>query len=412
MKREEIDKLLGGYATGTLTPEEREALFAAALDDQHLFDALCREEPLRELLQDPVVKARLTAGLERTPAPWYRRWLRPAAWAIPVAAMAAVVVSLIVERRASQQPITIAEVRQLRREAPTPVPSPLPQSLEKRELPAVGQVSDLQKDLALPAPPRLAKEPPTETAAPTAAPLAATPPPPPPPAPATPPPAPTSAAEQVQVAGTFGLTTQQGQQGNAGLRVQPAGGLVGGVGGQASQDARALFFGAPGPVLQLNAVDTERKREARAARTQLMRAPAPATMLLGLRYRLLRRPANGELTAVSPNEPIEGAGELILRLEANDSGYLSVFEHTPDGSWQQLSSRATQRLAPYDVAVDEGSGTKELFVVLTRQPQATAYPVPEARLDEVQTFNPAEQATYVVSTQTPILAFPITLRHK
>ena len=56
MKRDDIDKLLGGYATGTLTAEEREALFAAALEDQQLFEALAGEEPLRELLQDPIVK--------------------------------------------------------------------------------------------------------------------------------------------------------------------------------------------------------------------------------------------------------------------------------------------------------------------------------------------------------------------
>ncbi len=34
------EKLLGGYATGTLTGEEREALMQAALHDQALFDAL------------------------------------------------------------------------------------------------------------------------------------------------------------------------------------------------------------------------------------------------------------------------------------------------------------------------------------------------------------------------------------
>ena len=37
MKREDIEKLLGGYATGTLTGEERQALFEAALTDQALF---------------------------------------------------------------------------------------------------------------------------------------------------------------------------------------------------------------------------------------------------------------------------------------------------------------------------------------------------------------------------------------
>jgi hypothetical protein len=69
MKREDIRKLLGGYATGTLTAVERQALFEAALDDQELFDALAKEEPLRELLEDPAARARLLAALDDGPLP-------------------------------------------------------------------------------------------------------------------------------------------------------------------------------------------------------------------------------------------------------------------------------------------------------------------------------------------------------
>jgi hypothetical protein len=69
MKREDIRKLLGGYATGTLTAEERQALFEAALDDQELFDALTKEQPLRDLLEDPAARARLLAALDDSPLP-------------------------------------------------------------------------------------------------------------------------------------------------------------------------------------------------------------------------------------------------------------------------------------------------------------------------------------------------------
>ena len=65
MKREDIEKLLGGYTAGTLTPAEREALFAAALEDQQLFEMLAREEPLRELLQDPAALLYVTMVLAR-----------------------------------------------------------------------------------------------------------------------------------------------------------------------------------------------------------------------------------------------------------------------------------------------------------------------------------------------------------
>lgn len=81
----DLEKLLGGYATGTLTAEERQALYEAALEDQRLFDALSREEALRSLLSDPAARARLLAALDRQPEPWYRfAWL-----SMPVRALAA-----------------------------------------------------------------------------------------------------------------------------------------------------------------------------------------------------------------------------------------------------------------------------------------------------------------------------------
>ena len=82
MSREEIEKLLGGYATGTLTGEERDALFAAALEDQVLFDLLAREEPLRELLEDPLAKARLRRALEESAVPWYRACCGRRCWGL------------------------------------------------------------------------------------------------------------------------------------------------------------------------------------------------------------------------------------------------------------------------------------------------------------------------------------------
>lgn len=65
--------LLGGVAPDILTPEEREALYAAALKDQALFDALGDEEALRELLADPAVRARLRRELAPHVVPLWRR---------------------------------------------------------------------------------------------------------------------------------------------------------------------------------------------------------------------------------------------------------------------------------------------------------------------------------------------------
>jgi hypothetical protein len=64
---DEVRKLLGGYATGTLTDEERNLLFSAALQDQELFDALADEESLRELLEEPATRQTLLEQLQRQP---------------------------------------------------------------------------------------------------------------------------------------------------------------------------------------------------------------------------------------------------------------------------------------------------------------------------------------------------------
>jgi hypothetical protein len=91
MNREDIQKLLGGYATGTLTPEEQETLFAAALEDQELFDALGREQALRDLLRDPAAKVDLLAALERPVRGGFWTWLsRPLVVGVAAAGVAAI----------------------------------------------------------------------------------------------------------------------------------------------------------------------------------------------------------------------------------------------------------------------------------------------------------------------------------
>jgi hypothetical protein len=70
----EIERLIGGYATGTLTPREQEQLLQAALEDQAVFDSLMREQPLRELVQDPVARQRLLKAVAPRPAGGWARW--------------------------------------------------------------------------------------------------------------------------------------------------------------------------------------------------------------------------------------------------------------------------------------------------------------------------------------------------
>jgi hypothetical protein len=66
MSEHDLEKLLGGFAAGTLTPEEKQTLYRAALLDQQLFNALADEQALKELLSDPDVRRRLLQALQKT----------------------------------------------------------------------------------------------------------------------------------------------------------------------------------------------------------------------------------------------------------------------------------------------------------------------------------------------------------
>jgi hypothetical protein len=90
MSPEEIQKLLGGYATDTLSEAERSALFESALEDQELFDALAKEQALRDVLQDPSARQELIAALGPARPPF--RWLRKSVVLATAGSLAALVI--------------------------------------------------------------------------------------------------------------------------------------------------------------------------------------------------------------------------------------------------------------------------------------------------------------------------------
>jgi hypothetical protein len=111
MNRDDIQKLLGGYATGTLTAEEQQTLFEAALDDQELFDALAREQALRDLLRDPAAKTQLIAALDQRHLGWYERLVRgwrPLAAAAAMAGVGAIAIVMWQGAR-SPRPVLVAQ---------------------------------------------------------------------------------------------------------------------------------------------------------------------------------------------------------------------------------------------------------------------------------------------------------------
>jgi hypothetical protein len=389
MSREEIEKLLGGYATGTLTGEERDALFAAALEDQVLFDLLAREEPLRELLEDPVAKARLHRALEESTVAWYRAWLRPALLGALVTGMA--VVAVVVERQAARRPGVAILARAPRPVLPVPVSSPLPQALEKREVPQPGRPveakpADLQAVATSAAPDR----------------------PPPVPAPPSAPPAASPAAVA-------------GQSASAG----PAQALerrvvrTNGVSLPSPQDAYELFYGSRlRPALDSNLFRSGQPSGSPAAAGARVGGPA---LHLGVRYQVLRRLPDRSFADLSSDQELDAKDEVTVLIESNDDGYLSVIERTPEGRWRGVVLDRIARMQPYTVPATgaltfEAAAPIELFIQVSRQPLTTEDRAPAEGSDQVFGNRGTEKRTYVVSTASDVMAqrvgFAITLRHK
>jgi hypothetical protein len=112
-----LHALLSAYAAGTLTTEERQALFAAALERQDLFNSLIETEPLRELLENPSIKEKLLADLAPTPPKPLRTWrwsprLLATAGGISLLLVAGVTLSVWFRERSlttSQEPLEVAQ---------------------------------------------------------------------------------------------------------------------------------------------------------------------------------------------------------------------------------------------------------------------------------------------------------------
>jgi Domain of unknown function (DUF4384) len=123
MTSEQARKLLGGYATNSLTEVERKALFEAALDDQELFDALQQEEALKELLADPASRNQIQQALIDAPVSRpVRAWFSKARlWGGLAGAVAAAVLIVAVIRSNDQPKVQVARVAP---SAPTPAPAP------------------------------------------------------------------------------------------------------------------------------------------------------------------------------------------------------------------------------------------------------------------------------------------------
>jgi hypothetical protein len=143
MNRGEIERLLGGYATGTLTAAEQKALYEAALEDQQIFDLLAQEEALAELFRDPSLRGELLASLDDKRPSWWAAWWRPAAAVLAVACLTVAVLFTLRKTPQSTPPQILADAR-------SPLPVEAPRAITAPKSPAAAPAAVPERRTAVP----------------------------------------------------------------------------------------------------------------------------------------------------------------------------------------------------------------------------------------------------------------------
>ncbi len=324
MNLRDLEKLLGGYAAGTLTDAEQQALCDAALHDQVLFEALLREQPLRDLLSDPAARERLLAAVDPPPRRAWR-W-RPVAAVLAMAAIGVIAAPIarrprpVLTSQAVPPPVPAASVNP----QPAPAPPVVAQGLRNaghgpapQKLPPALARARLMPRPAPPFPPRAARAAPGTTAAslqgvvrdaagaaiPDATVVAVN----------------KFTAESAQAStnpagryefsklrpGIYSLSAQAQGFSPAAVKELP-------VKAQAAHDL-TLQAGSASETVEVSA-------QAASISTAALKAPAAT---LRLRYAVLRRDAAGNFVEAAPAD-LRPGDTVELRITAEQDGYLSV----------------------------------------------------------------------------------------
>ena len=461
MSEHELEKLLGGFAADTLTPEEKQTLYAAALQDQQLFNALADEQALKDLLADPDVRRRLLASLEQKSAlgagdalPWLDWFRRPAGLAL-AGGLAAAALALVLGVRIYQD-----SLRQAAKSVATEEAKPAtPQAVEPQAKENVAPVIDLPKKdmligkLAKPersVPPPSKKERASDVARDSPkrpseqdevrrhaeAPIAAL----------------SKSSKEVASSADQKLAASSAPPATAPEPKQiqmPAGGRVAATGTPALS-ARALFYGGePGRAdtrsmakeqeqamkpLTESAPQASRLERPLEGLSQLGKAAGTVAQIrpLGLRYSFVVRATDGQEQEVDAATAAKSIQPVFLTVEANQEAYLQVWKaagsSTPQLLWPkketgQISLKITagqRQQIPLPMESGPITLTTRLSRVspglLTRQETAMFDRLSSNQLQESITPSGAagsqERATYVVNqdpSRTAQLAVDITL---
>jgi hypothetical protein len=392
MTPQEMQKLLGGYATGTLTNAEQQALFAAALEDQELFDSLAREQSLRDLLRDPGAKAQLLAALDGRPAARWKWWP-----ALAAAMAGAAAVAVLGVRMNVTQPARSAPMAQIARVEPPPAPAapvpvgpmgvvPPPGTRAHKRMAAEAKPADL---------PQLAEARPAEAEKQQKA-----------------------AAEEIK-GGVVGGVVGGVPQAPAPQAQQQAVSTSQSVDGTLAAPAQPMFR-AQGSLQQSDALSTVPSARALYFGNPNRRAPLALTRAAvagnagiqpvnaGIRYSILRKDAAGNFVEIGPAD-LKTGDTIELSLTANASGTLFVGSAAPV---------AVAAMTPHTTP-PLSAGQPEVRVIFVRaqavvqtgaQTAVQSFVAKEAAqpLTEVQ-----GNATFVTSpSPSPSLSFAIHLQYK
>ncbi len=155
MSEHDLEKLLGGFAADTLTPEEKQTLYIAALQDQRLFNALADEQALKEWLADPDVRRRLLASLEQKSGSgasgslsWLDWFRRPAGLAF-TGGLAAAALAVVLGIRIYQDSLRQAAQSVATEDAkPASPPAPIPPASQQATPQAVEPQAKAKENVA------------------------------------------------------------------------------------------------------------------------------------------------------------------------------------------------------------------------------------------------------------------------
>ena len=332
MSREEIQKLLGGYATDTLSEAERRALFEAALEDQDLFDALAKEQALRDVLQDSATRQKLIEALGPAREPYSARvwhWLRqPVRLAMAGGIAALLIVGGLVLRQTkhavARREVMVADAITQGEASTTAPQSATAPSAPRRKLfrPPAGHIA--KPSLQLPEPPAIAA--PREVVAANL-----------PAAPAAPPPRPSP-------------------------KPLPASGLAGFTEGksQALQARKSPILGFNGSTRLPAGAMTRAK------------AASVATPKAAVQYTLLLKDTGGAYSPVASGTVFHPGDSVRLQIEPSEAGYIYLFQHDENSGWRLVESQLVEKAQRYMLPTTGGvqsdkPATLELLLVLSRQ---------------------------------------------